>query len=311
MISVIVPYVAEYPQVIFTIRSIHENLAGRADHEIIAVDNYCQEVEAQGFPPDRGTDMVKSMAENVDWLKYIQYDEKLSHWNAKRVGIAEAKGDILCFIDAHCIVGRDALFNACDYYAHNWQQLDGTLHLPLTYHILEDRRLKYKLRYDPKKFEVHYSFTPYEDSQLIEVPCMSTCGMIIHKDLYWQTGGWPKELGIYGGGENFMNFTLSVLGKKKWIYPAKSALYHHGEKRNYQFNWEDYTRNRSIATYLFGGVPWLDGYLRRSGATSRYYNWTFNYIIDACWAQRQKIKENQKTDIVDWMRRWGISVDKK
>jgi len=311
MLSIIVPFVCEYPQVVFTLRSIHEDLAGQVDHEIIAVDNYCQQVADQGFEPDRGGDMVKAMAEKNDWLRYVRYDEKLSHWNAKRVGIQKARGDVYCFIDAHCIVGRDALSGAYQFYRENWEDLNGTLHLPLTYHILEDRRLKYKLKYDARKFEVHYSFTPYDDTELIEVPCMSTCGMLIHKKIYSQTGGWPKELGIYGGGENFINFTLAVLGKQKWVYPAASALYHHGEKRNYRFNWEDHTRNRAIATYLFGGITWVDGYLRRAGATSSYYNRTFNYILDHCWAQRQEIKRKQTIDIVDWMRGQGISVDKK
>lgn len=311
MLSIIVPFVAEWPQVAFTLRSIHEDLKYKVDHEIIAVDNYCQEVADQGFHRDRSTEMVKSMAEKNSWLRYLAYEDKLSHWNAKREAIKIANGDIYCFIDAHCIVGKDALFSAYRYYANYWKELDGTLHLPLTYHILEDKRLKYKLVYNEEKCDLHYSFTTYMDNTLREVPCMSTCGMMIHRELYELTGGWPSELGIYGGGENFINFVLSILGKKKYIFPVGTALFHHGEKRNYQFNWYDYTRNKAIATYLFGGIKWVDGYLRKRGLSGRNYAALFNDVVDACHDQRQHIKQKQITNISDWISAWSFIVDKK
>ena len=57
-------------------------------------------------------------------------------------------------------------------------------------------------------------------------------------------------LRIHGGGENFMNYTLSVLGKHKWIY-SWGTLFHHGEKRSYHYVYDDYIRNKILAAYLF------------------------------------------------------------
>lgn len=310
MLSIIVAYVNEWPQVAFTLRSIAEDLLGRADFEIIAVDNYGEEVANQGFEADRGSEMVRSMAEQHDWLKYISYSDKLSHWNAKRVGIEAAQGDVYAFIDAHCIVGRDALYGAYRYYRNCWEALDGTLHLPLTYHILEGRRLKYCLQYSPEKYEVHYQFATYADRGLVEVPCMSTCGMLIHKDLYELTGGWPELLGTYGGGEHFINFVLSILGKHKYIYPAASALYHHGEKRGYKSTMFDYVKNRAIATFLFGGHKWLDGYLRKSGIGGRGYTALLSQIINCCQKQREHIEQHQQMSIEEWVDVWSNVVDK-
>jgi hypothetical protein len=76
--------------------------------------------------------------------------------------------------------------------------------------------------------------------------------MMISREIFDLTGGWSKEFGIYGGGENFMNYTLAVLGKKKWIFP-EGTLFHHGEKRGYSYNYDDFVRNRILAHYLFGG----------------------------------------------------------
>ena len=39
-LSIIVPYVNEYPQVMFTLRNLGEELLDRADFEIIAVNNF-------------------------------------------------------------------------------------------------------------------------------------------------------------------------------------------------------------------------------------------------------------------------------
>jgi glycosyltransferase involved in cell wall biosynthesis len=47
-LSVIIPFCNEYPQILFTIQSIAQELRDRVDFEIIAVNNYCDEVEKQG-----------------------------------------------------------------------------------------------------------------------------------------------------------------------------------------------------------------------------------------------------------------------
>lgn len=315
MLSIIVPFVGEYPQVVFTIRSIAEDLIGRADFEIIAVDNWCSEVRRQGFKRDRGSEMIRQMSALHGWLQYVEYPDKLSHWGAKRRGISIAKGDIYAFIDAHCMVGRDILYKAYSYYRSEWEKLNGTLHLPLTYHILERKRLQYSLTYKPKSSELHYTFSSYaptpDTSPVFEVPCMSSCGMLIHKKFYEGFGGLPDLLGIYGGGENFINFVLSIQGKKKHIFKSDTALYHHGEKRNYAFNAFDYTRNRAIASYLFGGFDWMENYLRSlKSVPSSWYSSISSQVLQACGKQKGFIDQTKKMDIEDWIRKWEYSIDK-
>jgi len=251
-LSVIIPYVCEWPLNVFTIRNIAEELRDRVDFEIIAVDNFCDQVKAQGAEQDRTTEHLEALQRGHKWLKVLRYTDKLSHWQSKNLAIKNASGKFLFFVDSHCVVGRDALFNMFDYYRKTYENLNGTIHLPLTYHIMEYHRLIYKLQADLDRGHVHYSFSAYRDSKApYEVPCMSTCGMMITKDMLAGVGMWPEQLGIYGGGENFINFTLSVLGKKKWIMPGQ-PLCHHGDKRKYHWYGDDMVRNRCIATYLFG-----------------------------------------------------------
>lgn len=306
-ISVIVPFVREWPQVAFTIRSIHEALVG-VEHEVLAIDNLMPHMKE-----DRGTKNIKGMAEEWSkkgdpWLKYYHYTERLSHWQCKNFGVDKAEGDFIWFIDSHCIVPTSAS-RMVSIYQKNYEEFKGSLHIPLTYHILEPRQLMYKAVVDVSKADYHYtfhSFNPnrYTGFDVVEIPAMSTCGMMIHRDYLAQLGHWPIELGIYGGGENFINYTMAVLGLKKWLWIGDS-LCHHGDKRGYSWNLYDQQRNRSIATYIFGGRRLLTTFINRvakfgPGERRR----AERSILDTTWAHRAKIKESQVYEIEEWLETW-------
>lgn len=314
-LSIVIPFCNEYPQILFTIQSIAQELRGRADFEIIAVNNYCDEVKKQGVKEDKGYEAVLASASVNPWLKVLHYKDKLSHWQAKNMGVQESFGKFLWFCDAHCMVSRSSLFKMFEYYRAMHDEIDGSIHLPLTYKILESRKLIYKLVYNESIGEVHYSFTGYRpcgDSNgapryfadnYYEVPCMSTCGMMITKDLYNLLGGWPKELGIYGGGENFINFTLAILGKSKNIFCGE-PLFHHGDKRGYSFNYDNYTKNRIIATYMFGGEKWARKYAKHRKGSQVVIQKILNGVLHKCKDQREYIKSQQVISIEDWLKKW-------
>ena len=301
-LSVIVPFVNEYPQVIFTLQSIAQDLRDRVDFEIIAVDNSCKEIETQGRQIDKSAGVVAGSTGVSPWLKSLKYEDKLSHWQAKNLAVSHSSGRFLWFCDAHCIVGRDALYNMFRYYSDHHEELNGTLHLPLTYKILESRRLIYKLVNNIESSgEVAYSFTPLRrDDGPFRVPCMSTCGMMMTRGLYDDLGGWPKELGIYGGGEHFINFTLAVLGRAVNIFPGP-PLFHHGEKRGYHWNGDDYTRNRTIATYMFGGEALARKFMAHRKGDRRTLDNILTDVFSRCKDHRVHIKSRQKMSIEEWL----------
>lgn len=303
-LSIICPFVQEWPQVAFTVQSIAEELRDRVNFEIILIDNWCKEVEQQGRTPDRGHKYFVEVEKGHDWLHLLKYDKKLSHWQAKNMGVQASKGKFLWFCDAHCIVSRDALYKMFMYYKEHHEKLNGTLHLPLTYSIVEWRKLIYKLMTNLDKGAVHYSFSSYRNGNGVDpyrVPCMSTCGMMLTREIYDKLGGWPTELGIYGGGENFLNFTLAVLGKKVWIMPGH-PLRHHGDKRGYHWNSNDYQRNRLLATYIFGGTTlakkFRDGAMRGHPYAKEKI---FLDVIRKCGEHRDFIKNKQVIAIEEWV----------
>ena len=149
-LSVIIPFVNEFPQVIFTVQNIAQELKGRVDFEIIVVDNYCAEFKAQvdkqnqaqaeraanstnlnevlevwktyrSSEPDKGTDVLKACAGRINpWLKYGTWTKNLSHWQAKRVGVNMSEGDVYWFCDSHCILGRDSVYDMYTTYVNQY-----------------------------------------------------------------------------------------------------------------------------------------------------------------------------------------------
>jgi len=313
-LSVIIPYVNEYPQLIFTLQSIAGELRDRVDFEIVAVNNYCDQFvnqrKTQNLPweEDKGAEAIKATAQKQNpWLKHAEYSERLSHWNAKRVGVKHSTGDYLFFVDSHVILARDSLYGMLQYYKQNEEKINGSMHLPLTYKILESRRLIYKLNVE--WFEhglLDYKFTPcrVDKGDPFEVPCMSCCGVLVSRKVYEALGGWSPELGIYGGGENFFNFTLSVLGMNKWIYP-NGTCFHHGERRSYHYLYDDYVRNKLIACYLYGGRDYalkaINGGLK---GKPEVLHSIYRNVDLKCRRHRDHIQRRQKVSIEDWVKKW-------
>jgi glycosyltransferase involved in cell wall biosynthesis len=356
-LSIIIPFVGEYPQVLFTIQSTAQTLLSmKLDFEIIAVDNWCEKVAEQQqnalirtihkcpqkpiqgektdaaaarwikevnshlFPiydvsQNRSGAAISASAGKNPWLKYIPYGERLSHWQAKRVGVEHSTYDTLLFMDAHTVPAPTLFDMFMNYrFGKTSDELSfffdsGTMHMPLTYKILEWHRLIYKLVIEGEKRHFWtYSFTPLRPSNYpYEVPCMSTCGMMIARHIYDSIGGWPEGLGIYGGGENFMNYTLSVTGYKKWIYP-NTTLFHHGEKRDYHYEYDDMLYNRMTSHYLFGGLRLLDLFTKYSKGRPAVLSSLRQKCIEQHKQHREKIKRIQVCDIEEWVARWEDKI---
>lgn len=308
-LSVIIPFAQEHPQAAFTVQSIYCELRDTCDFEIIVIDNHCPELEAQlkaqGNQRDKGGEYLGSLAgPQRPWLKYVKYDAKLSHWNAKNAGVQASDGEFLWFIDAHCIMSKNNLTQMFNYYKENHRQLNGTLHLPIAY-MLERPGLEliYKLVTDVTRGVMHYSFTRYRHADApYRVPCMSTCGMMMSREIYDRLGGWPEELGIYGGGEHFINFTMAVLGMTVNIFPTH-PLFHYAAPRGYYWNYNDYHRNRCIASYMFGDSPWAYRYIMHIKGRDEVKEKLFTSVDSSlsCIEQRAKLKAQQVMSIEDWL----------
>ena len=306
-LSVIIPYAQEHPQIAFTVQSIFCELRDSCDFEIIVIDNHCPELQRQldekHMQKDKGSEYMSGLASaNRPWLKYVKFEKKLSHWNAKNAGIAISEGDVLWFCDSHCIVSQGTVRKMYSYYREHWQELNGTLHLPISY-MLEQPGLEliYKLVLDKDRAIVHYSFTRYRHAtEPYQVPCMSTCGMMMHRSIYDELGGWPAEMGIYGGGGSFVNFTLAVQGRTVNIMTGL-PLFHYAAPRGYYWNYNDFHRNRTIASFMYGGQEFAKTYIMNVKGKPLTLEKIYTDVVLSTREQRDFLEQRQKISIEDWM----------
>lgn len=308
-LAIIITGVNEWPQVIYTIRSIYEEFRDRANFELIYVDNFPNILDQwnSNREPDQSWKVINESAKNLPNFRVMEYRDHLSHWVCKSKAVESSNANFFLFVDAHVIPGRDCLFNQYEYYRKNHEELNGSIHVPLTYKILEGHLLQYKMINELDKGWIGYTFTTHNqrDGKPYKVPCHSTCGSLISRRVYEQFGGWPELMQAWGGGENLFNYTLSVLGMNKWLLPGK-PLYHDGAPRGYSYNNDGLILNRTIAMYMVGGYELAELYIKNQEGNKQILNAMLDKIIsnNQIVEQRKLIELNQITNINAWANQW-------
>lgn len=338
-LSVVIPFCNEVPQVVFTIQSIIEELEGFCDYEILAIDNMSSEymkcitnVRLTGekkrtmTPGDKSLEFPirqRSFFQNHKGtintaffrqkkVRYLQYDDKQGHWNAKNHGIENSTGKFLFFVDAHCIMKRDSLRCMLEFLRNPPEEKIGGVHAYINY-MLDSRCLEYRPQRGKMfgyQFCTHQSEEYYDNdvrklrfpTKPYKVCVMSTCGMMCPREVIDELGGWHSEFGIYCGGEGYMNYKQSTCGWHHWIHP-KAWCWHWAEKRGYSWNHPDYVRNEQIAAYTCGGHSALQFCIDGRGGNDAILA-IADDVVEKCTAEREFIKSKQVETLDQYWDRW-------
>ena len=271
MISAIIPCCNEYPQVLFTVQSV---LEGGAD-EVIVISN-------------KSTDKTNAYFGNLrnPKVKFFIKDDILSHWQAKNLGIEKSTGDLLFFVDAHCIMGGGSLKKLANFITDDM----GGVHCILHY-MLDNTRLIYHFK--PENMSYRFCTAPSRPKPFV-IPMMSTCAMMCTRKVINELGGWNDLFGIYGGGEAYFNLKHGTCGYPHYIHP-EAYCWHYAEKRGYSWNYNDYVRNEFNAAYCVGGKEWLNlkADERKKKDNPAVIDGIITEVVDKCESDRKNIEEHQ------------------
>lgn len=330
MISIIIPFCNEMPQVFFTAQSLYEQLEGHYEYEIIAVDNRSDDktktVNDNRSSPDaknnyfaHGYEKETFGCYQKPWnhetkqrtafrdsflngrVKRFIYDDKLSHWCAKNYGIMRSEGDLILFLDAHCILSRDAIKSVVEFLEQSGET--DIAHTLINY-MLDSRSLEYAMA--PEAFCYRFC-TAQSQSAPYKVPIMSTCGMIIRRTLLDKLGMWNPELGIYGGGEAYIGYKMGTCGCTHWIVPS-AKCWHYAQDRGYSWNLMDWVRNNLIAAYCVGGEEWLNNmknYLKQKNQIPNLLPQIAANVVLSCQKDRKFIEQHQVMSYNDYVKQWS------
>jgi glycosyltransferase involved in cell wall biosynthesis len=310
--SVIIPFCNEMPQVVFTIQSVIEELDGFCKYEILAIDNMSDDTvtctagdrtyplrSRSFFSNHKGTISTWFFRKKI--IKYLKYDGKQGHWNAKNYGIENSSGKYIMFLDAHCIMKRDSIRKMIQFLRETEEPVGG-VH-PYICYMLDSHRLEYKVQ--AKFFGYQFCSAQPGKTEPYKVCVMSTCGMMSPRSVFDELGAWNSELGIYGGGESYINWKQSTCGYPHYIHP-EAVCWHYADKRGYSWNHTDYVRNSFIAAYCVGGEKWLNQQvsLRKKKDKHEVIDRLRDDVIAKCKPEREFIKSRQTVTFDDYIDYW-------
>lgn len=247
-------------------------------------------------------------------VRYIQFDDVQSHWQAKNKAMSVAQGEVFFISDAHCMVQGDLLARMYKYYRANEHYLNGSLHAHYSFvlNYPPHKPLVYKLFYNENTGTFHYSFTPVKGNpeEVYRIPVMITNGcMISRKILLDKLGGFPPALGIWGGGENWLNFAMAVTGHYCNIYPY-GVFQHLGWKRGYCWNQTNLLQNRAVAMYACGGMDWLNAHVNalREKEPREKCDALMEYVPVIADNSRKIIEKHQVKTPTEWAKEWQFNA---
>jgi glycosyltransferase involved in cell wall biosynthesis len=294
--STVISVCNEVPHIYYTIQSIIEGLDETYEQEIIVVDNLSTDGLEQHFRENP-----------VNNVRYVKYSDKRSHWNAKNVGIKEAKSRNIFFIDGHCIIGRNSLKNLIDF-SDNFNGNLGGVHC--LHHYIGDNSREFEHRCRSAKFI--YGFRRSQGfKEPYQVAHMSTCGMMVRKKTFDELGGWNKMLGVRWGGESYINLKHGTCGYPHYIHP-KAHYYHYKHKYAYGFDGRNGYTNLMIPAYTVGGDEWLkfqtDHIIEKKGEVQRpcIYDRMADEVRNVCKEDRDFIASKQIMTLTEYYKKWGI-----
>ena len=173
-LSVIVPFCNEAPAVQFTAQGLVGELDGFCEYEILLIDNMSDDwmdctVKNERMPLMNGNprtfpvrqrafffgpkgskregQTINTMFFRKGIMRYFRHDTKQGHWGAKNVGIKNARGKFLFFVDAHTLMSPGSLRKMVAFLRDPPEEKIGGVHAYINY-ILDSRSLEYKPQKD-------------------------------------------------------------------------------------------------------------------------------------------------------------------
>lgn len=254
MISFISPVYKEWPRIAFTINGIINNMARVDGHYDTATDEYEIIVVADGGVHPEFRRLVDSPHMRAHHVKLIERPTDVEFRSAalaRDIGVENAVGDVLWFIDGHILFTPDSVPTTLELLNHA-----NVVHLPCSWGgINPDRCYHYKLTLE-KNFWGENS--PYlKSSEPYEVSAFSHHVLIINKNDFEKVNGYNRRFHGYGGEEVYFDFKCWMMGLTVMVNTYGHLTHVHGPHRYGGTNW-DLMRNLFLGSYVLGGEEWLE-----------------------------------------------------
>jgi glycosyltransferase involved in cell wall biosynthesis len=327
LVSVVIGCRNEFPQILGTIYSIHEELEHFGyPHEFVVVDNLSTDSMAE-ILEDRMRRWVR-----CGLLRVLKYEERGANVLVRNIGSQKARGEVLVICDAHVSIKVGTL----DLMIHGHLERGGLWHSAINIwgDTTDIRCYGYDLKLEEKFWGNLCRRIPDaafrengngKEPEPYRVPMASHCLLVAGRKEYLELRGYNEKFQVYGGGEPYLDLKYWLLGKEVWIEPRGLVRHAFGLKAGWRrargakrMDHPVWVRGKGLTQDLEEGDETLH--------YSRGYSWTNellhgNFLLSSYtiggypWLQRiykrywETRKANQRylDDLKD-LRRWALSV---
>lgn len=264
IVSVIIPARNEFPQIVFTVQSIINDLESflePSEFEIIIVSN-CPSDEVYPRRALGGTTDYL-MPRGMYWNRMLKvvYDPIAGNHSARNKGVEVARGEYVFFSDAHMSYKRGFFQEMIKAIDATGGIAHGTIGWLGAYPVGSSMGYQYTMKLGEEIKGTWNNRKLVDDYFYISL--QGHCCLGVKRKQFIEFDGYPAYHRCYGGGEFYLDMKWWLFGSTVCVVP-KAIGYHLCAPRGYSYNHDDYLHNVLAIGLAIGADEW---------AERAYINW--------------------------------------
>ena len=258
-VSIIISERGEVGNLIWTLQTLEQELSkGPYTYEYIIVVNGDEEEDptlrnADGTHRTHGYAWLKKKWPWIAGFGHLIYRTPGGIYQARNLGAERASGRLFWFLDAHTMPVPGHYLKMIELYD---QFPPSVWHMGLRYFLDKPNRVVFGYRWKSDMFWGSWTRTPPVPPEYRILMNGGAC-ILLHRDIWFEIGGYNKGLGIYGGGEPYTDMKAQMYGYRVRSHPD-FQYYHLAIQRGYYWYQTDMWRNFMITSYSLGGPKYFD-----------------------------------------------------
>ena len=289
LVSVVIPARNEFPNIVFTIQSIINDLEtflDSSEFEIIIVSN-CSDDEIY---PKRAlggtTDYLTTRG--IYWNRTLRiiYDPIAGNHSARNKGIMVARGKYIFLSDGHMSYKygyHKRMMRAID---ETGGLVHGTIGWLGTYPVGEHTSMGYQYTIKlGEEIKGTWNKRRLADDYFY-IPAQGHCCLGFKREQFIEFDGYPKWHRCYGGGEFYLDMKWWMFGSRVSVDP-QAVGYHLCAPRGYSYHHDDYIHNVLLIGHSLGMDDWVE---------RAYINWCKKCNLDVMKKLWDEAKEEAQED---------------
>ncbi|MEW6424289.1 MAG: glycosyltransferase [Bacillota bacterium] len=286
IVSLIIPCRNEGSHLQQTLRSLTEAKT-RLSYEIIVVD-------------DGSTDGCCNFLEHNNIGVILLKSSGLGVANARNLGANAARGDILCFCDAHIIVEDFWL----DKLAQPLLEHAADLVCPAIASAGRPQAIGYGVTWDSN---LNWRWLYEEPATVKYIPLIPGGCLMVRRDVFKDLDGFEKGFRVFGYDDQEFSLKAWLFGYRAAVVPGVKVFHVFRKKHPYPVNWSDLIHNLLRMSFLHFNEKRIGKTIEVAKIHYGFGNVLAGLLFSDVWEKRRNYLVRRRYDDDWFMNKFGIN----